>query len=66
MTCAVAPLFLAPFCELVGRRVVYSGAYILFGVTFVGLSLGKNMATIIVMRALLGLFGSVGTILVGG
>ena len=66
MTCAVAPLFLAPFCELVGRRIVYSGGYILFCVTFVGLALGKNIATIIVMRALLGLFGCVGTILVGG
>ncbi|BDD59843.1 hypothetical protein MAP00_005027 [Monascus purpureus] len=44
MTCALAPLFLAPFCELVGRQ----------------------LATIIVCRALLGLFGCVGTILVGG
>lgn len=64
--CAIAPLFLAPFCELVGRRVVYVGAYILFAVTFIGLALGKNIATILVCRALLGLFGCVGTILVGG
>lgn len=33
---------------------------------FVGLALGKNVATIIVCRALLGLFGCIGTILVGG
>ncbi|KAF5861107.1 hypothetical protein ETB97_000618 [Aspergillus alliaceus] len=64
--CAIAPLFLAPFCELVGRRVIYVGAYILFAVIFIGLALGKNIATILVCRALLGLFGCVGTILVGG
>jgi MFS family permease len=65
-TCALAPLFLAPFCELVGRRVIYVGAYAGFILTFIGLALGKNIATIIVMRALEGLFGCVGTILVGG
>lgn len=65
-TCALAPLFLAPFCELAGRRVVYVGAYVCFTLMFIGLSLGKNIATILVCRALLGLFGCVGTILVGG
>ncbi|KAK6383001.1 hypothetical protein LTS17_003671 [Exophiala oligosperma] len=66
ITCAIAPLFLAPFCELAGRRVVYVGAYLCFSILFIGLALGKNIATILVCRALLGLFGSVGTILVGG
>lgn len=66
ITCAIAPLFLAPFCELVGRKIIYSGAYVLFCICFIGLSLGQNIATIIVMRAFLGLFGCVGTILVGG
>ncbi|KAJ5707903.1 hypothetical protein N7488_007704 [Penicillium malachiteum] len=65
-TCALAPLFLAPFCELAGRRVIYLGSYICFALMFIGLSLGQNIATIIVCRALLGLFGCVGTILVGG
>ncbi|KAI9367994.1 major facilitator superfamily domain-containing protein [Aspergillus egyptiacus] len=65
-TCAIAPLFLAPFCELVGRKVIYIGAIILFSIMFIGLALGKNIATILVCRALLGLFGCVGTILVGG
>ncbi|KAI3223638.1 hypothetical protein DTO012A7_8062 [Penicillium roqueforti] len=65
-TCALAPLFLAPFCELAGRRVVYVGAYVCFCLMFIGLALGKNIATILVCRALLGLFGCVGTILVGG
>lgn len=64
--CALAPLFLAPFCELVGRRIIYVGAYALFVLCFIGLALGKNIATILVMRALEGLFGCVGTILVGG
>ncbi|KAF7712068.1 MFS-type transporter [Penicillium ucsense] len=65
-TCALAPLFLAPFCELAGRRVIYVGAYVCFALMFIGLALGKNIATILVCRALLGLFGCVGTILVGG
>jgi MFS family permease len=64
--CALAPLFLAPFCEFVGRKVVYAGAYACFTLCFIGLALGKNIATIIIMRLLLGIFGSVGTILVGG
>ncbi|KAL4932151.1 MFS transporter [Aspergillus undulatus] len=64
--CALAPLFLAPFCELVGRRVIYVSAFICFSIMFIGLALGKNIGTILVCRALLGLFGSVGTILVGG
>jgi MFS family permease len=64
--CAIAPLFLAPFCELVGRRVIYVGAYACFVIVFIGLALGKDIATILVMRALSGLFGCVGTILVGG
>ena len=64
--CAVAPLFLAPFCELVGRRVVYAGAYACFVLVFLGLAFGKNIATILICRALSGLFGCVGTILAGG
>lgn len=64
--CAIAPLFLAPFCELVGRRIIYIGAYGLFIIVFIGLALGQNIATILVMRALSGLFSCVGTILVGG
>ncbi|KAA8573229.1 hypothetical protein EYC84_003726 [Monilinia fructicola] len=66
MSCALAPLFLAPFCELVGRKVIYIGAYAGFIIVFIGLALGKNIATILVMRTLSGFFGCVGTILVGG
>lgn len=64
--CAIAPLVLAPFCELVGRKVVYAGAYLCFSLCFIGLALGQNIATILVLRGFLGLFGCVGTILVGG
>jgi len=64
--CALAPMVLAPFCELVGRKVIYAGAYLCFTLCFIGLALGQNIATIIIMRLLLGLFGCVGTILVGG
>ncbi|KAJ5895617.1 Major facilitator superfamily domain general substrate transporter [Penicillium taxi] len=64
--CALGPLFLAPFCELAGRRVVYVGAFGCFAIMFIALALGKNIGTMIVCRALLGLFGCVGTILVGG
>ena len=66
MTAAVTPLFLAPFCEFVGRRIVFVGGYLGFAICFIGIALGKNMATIICMRMVLGLFGCIGTILVGG
>ncbi|KAI9646433.1 hypothetical protein NHQ30_004425 [Ciborinia camelliae] len=66
ISCALAPLFLAPFCELVGRKVIYTGAYAGFIIIFIGLALGKNIATILIMRTLSGFFGCVGTILVGG
>ncbi|KAK4543201.1 hypothetical protein LTR36_005751 [Oleoguttula mirabilis] len=66
IACAMAPMMLAPFCELVGRKVVYAGAYLCFTLLFIGLALGQNIETIIVLRLLLGLFGCVGTILVGG
>lgn len=64
--CAIAPMVLAPFCELVGRKVIYAGAFLCFDLLFIGLALGKNIGTIIGLRTLLGLFGCVGTILVGG
>jgi len=62
---ALAPLFLAPFCELVGRKVIYTGAYAEFIIISIGLALRHSIATILVMRILSVLFGCVGTILVG-
>lgn len=64
--CALAPLFLAPFCEMVGRKIVYVGGYLCFSLLFIGLSLGNSIGTIVGLRLLLGLFGCIGTILVGG
>lgn len=66
IACAIAPMIMAPFCELVGRKIVYAGAYLCFSLLFIGLALAKNIETIIGLRLLLGLFGCVGTILVGG
>uniref|UniRef100_A0A0K3CJD3 BY PROTMAP: gi/472585063/gb/EMS22629.1/ fructose facilitator [Rhodosporidium toruloides NP11] gi/647403384/emb/CDR49512.1/ RHTO0S27e01244g1_1 [Rhodosporidium toruloides] n=1 Tax=Rhodotorula toruloides TaxID=5286 RepID=A0A0K3CJD3_RHOTO len=65
-TCAIAPLFLAPLCELVGRREIYLGAYLCFTLIFILLALSPNITGILIGRALSGLFGCVGTILVGG
>ena len=59
-------MVLAPFCELVGRKVVYASSFLCFSLLFIGLALAKDVSTIIGLRLLLGLFGCVGTILVGG
>ncbi|CED82158.1 Synaptic vesicle transporter SVOP and related transporters (major facilitator superfamily) [Phaffia rhodozyma] len=64
--CAIAPLFVAPLCELTGRRYIYLGAFLCFTLVDLMLALGKNIGTEIVGRLLSGLFGSIGTILVGG
>jgi MFS family permease len=66
IACAIAPMVLAPFCELVGRKIVYASAFLCFSLIFIGLALAQNISTIIGLRLLLGLFGCVGTILVGG
>lgn len=46
--------------------MVYVGAYLCFSLLFIGLALCNNIAGEIVLRGFLGLFGCVGTILVGG
>lgn len=66
IACALTPMILAPFCELVGRKVIYAGAFLCFDLLFIGLALGQTIGTIIGLRLLLGIFGCVGTILVGG
>ncbi|PWN28775.1 MFS general substrate transporter [Jaminaea rosea] len=65
-SCAIAPLFFAPFCELTGRRVVYVTAFGLFSVFTLMLVFGENIATILLGRFFQGVTGSIGTILVGG
>ena len=64
--CSVGPLFLAPFCEMVGRRYVYIFGFFCFTAVFPMLGAGTNIGTMIVGRLLSGLFGCIGTILVGG
>lgn len=64
--CALAPLFLAPLCELIGRREVFLVGYALFVVSFLFLALAQNIQTAIIGRFFSGLFGSLGTIAVGG
>lgn len=64
--CAVMPLFIAPLCELTGRRWIYLGAFAGFTIITIGLSFAQNLATVIICRLLSGCFGSIGTILVGG
>lgn len=66
IACAITPMILAPLCELAGRKVVYASAFLCFSLIFIGLALAQNIGTIIGLRLLLGLFGCVGTILVGG
>lgn len=43
-----------------------SALTLVFCVLFIGLALGHNITTILLLRTVLGLFGCVGTILVGG
>ncbi|GAA6031621.1 hypothetical protein JCM8097_006553 [Rhodosporidiobolus ruineniae] len=64
--CAVAPLILAPLTEQTGRREVFLGAYACFTLIFILLALSPNIVGEIWGRALSGIFGSCGTILVGG
>ncbi|GAA5899784.1 hypothetical protein JCM6882_005434 [Rhodosporidiobolus microsporus] len=64
--CAIAPLFLAPLCEQIGRREVYLSAYFCFTMVFILLALSPNIVGEIWGRVLSGIFGSCGTILVGG
>lgn len=63
--CAVAPLVIAPFCEAVGRREVFLGAYACFTIVFLLLALAPNIGAVLAGRLLSGIFGSCGTILVG-
>ncbi|GAA6012222.1 hypothetical protein JCM10207_002767 [Rhodosporidiobolus poonsookiae] len=65
-SCAIAPLILAPLCEQVGRREVYLSAYFGFTMMFILLALSPNIGGELAGRFILGVFGSCGTILVGG
>ncbi|BGP18461.1 hypothetical protein JCM10213_003193 [Rhodosporidiobolus nylandii] len=53
--CAVAPLFLAPLCEQIGRREVFLSAYLGFTLIFILLALSPNIGGEIAGRTLSGL-----------
>ncbi|RXK37531.1 hypothetical protein M231_05252 [Tremella mesenterica] len=59
----IAPLVLAPISEEFGRRWAYLVAIVMYTVLIDG---AQNTATILVVRFLLGVSGSVGATLVGG
>lgn len=63
---ALAPLFLAPLSEELGRKWTYISAVIVFWIFHLMMTLGQNTTTILVSRFILGLAGSLGATLVGG
>ncbi|KAH6625777.1 major facilitator superfamily protein [Boeremia exigua] len=60
------PLFLAPFSEVFGRRVVYLSAFACFTMLNVGCALSPNIAALSTLRFLSGIAGSVGPSLSAG
>ncbi|KAL1406579.1 hypothetical protein Q8F55_008285 [Vanrija albida] len=63
---AIAPLFLAPLSEELGRRWTYIAAVGLFWLFHIQMALAQNTATILVSCFIRGCAGSVGATLVGG
>ncbi|ORY75032.1 MFS general substrate transporter [Leucosporidium creatinivorum] len=62
----LAPLVLAPFSEAYGRYPMYVCSSIVYCIFFLPITLGKNIATVIVARLIGGLAASTGSTLVGG
>ncbi|KAK3680242.1 hypothetical protein LTR78_000620 [Recurvomyces mirabilis] len=62
----VGPLILAPLSETFGRRIVYLVCFTIFTLLQIPSALAPNIATLIAMRTLSGLFGSVGIANGGG
>jgi hypothetical protein len=54
----VGPLILAPFSETFGRRIVYIVCFSAFTLLQIPTALSPNIATLISVRAISGLFGS--------
>jgi multidrug resistance protein len=55
---AIGPLLWAPLSELYGRQILFIGTYTVLTVFNAGAAGANNMAALIVMRLLAGLFGS--------
>jgi multidrug resistance protein len=62
----LGPLVLAPFSETFGRRKVYIFCFSMFTLLQIPTALSPNVATLIAVRAISGLFGSVGIANGGG
>ncbi|KAF7422812.1 hypothetical protein PC9H_010971 [Pleurotus ostreatus] len=62
----VVPLVTASWSEEFGRMPLYVGSAVGFCAMFLGTALAKNIQSVIVMRFLLGAFGSTGATMVGG
>jgi MFS family permease len=56
----ISPLFLAPMSEVYGRRPLYLWCYAAFSLLQIPCALAPNIATLLAMRTLTGLFGAVG------
>lgn len=63
---AIAPLFLAPLSEYHGRRPVYMVSWSLYTATFFMTGFAPSIAVYLIGRALMGIFGSVSSTVVGG
>ena len=57
----LGPLILAPFSETFGRRAVYIFSFSVFTLLQIPTALSPNIATLIGIRAISGLFGSTST-----
>lgn len=62
----IGPLFLAPLSETFGRRKIYLVCFSVFTLLQIPSALSPNIETLIAMRTLSGLFGSVGIANGGG
>ncbi|KDE06059.1 hypothetical protein MVLG_03611 [Microbotryum lychnidis-dioicae p1A1 Lamole] len=62
----LAPLVLAPFSEAYGRYPMYAISGIIYTLFFLPITLGRNIATVIIARFIGGLAASTGSTLVGG
>lgn len=62
----LGPLYLAPCSEMYGRRIVYLVAFLLFTIFNACCALAPDMATLVTLRLLSGMAGSVGPVLGAG
>ncbi|WRT66787.1 uncharacterized protein IL334_003750 [Kwoniella shivajii] len=63
---AIGPLMLAPLTEEFGRYWIYMGSILSYTLVHLTHGLGKNIATVLVGRFLLGLTGCIGATVVAG